>query len=276
MRNDSAWAVATAGVRRTRWRTTVSSRRRSRSSAGAAARLSRLLSTRAATLRRAARSATRSLSADGRTGVIRSTVPRHRSLHSRNSRAIGAAYRVPQGHVRQLRAVGRGQRAQLGGAEGLQVQVEQGQPAVARGQHAPPALFGLAPGGLGQPADAAGAQLAPVPGVRGGPQVAGGLVPAPGRQGDPAGEQVRIDGPPDRPSSSSRAVTRRAAGSKASPGRWLPANRHSSRTSSARAAHHGRCWRRNSRSASALRSCASPNRRSRRRPERRSTAGRRA
>ena len=108
---------------------------------------------------------------------------------------VAAAHRVPQRHVGQLRAVGGGQRAQLGGAEGLQVQVEQGQAAVARGQHAPPALFGLAPGGLGQPADAAGTQLAAVPGVRGGAQVAGGLVPAAGGQGDPAGEQVGVDGP---------------------------------------------------------------------------------
>ena len=109
---------------------------------------------------------------------------------------VTAAHRVPQSHVRQLRAVGRGQRAQLSSAEGLQVQVEQGQPTVARGQHAPPAPFGFAPRGLGQPADAASTQLAAVPGVRGEPQVAGRLLPAASGQGDPPGEQVSIDGAP--------------------------------------------------------------------------------
>ena len=77
------------------------------------------------------------------------------------------------------------------------MQVEQGQPTVACGQHAPPAPFGFAPRGLGQPADAASTQLAAVPGVRGEPQVAGRLLPCGlGRQGDPPGEQVSIDGAP--------------------------------------------------------------------------------
>jgi hypothetical protein len=106
---------------------------------------------------------------------------------------VAAAQCMPQRHVRELSPVDGGQGAQFGRAERLQVQVEQGQTAVARGQHAPPALLGLGPGGLGQPADAAGAQLAPVPGVRGGAQVAGCLVPAPGRQGNPASQQVRVD-----------------------------------------------------------------------------------
>lgn len=108
---------------------------------------------------------------------------------------VTPAHRVLQGHVRQRRAVGGGQRAQFGGAESLQVQVEQIQAAVAGSQHAPPALLGLAPGRLGQPADAAGAQRTPVPGVCGGPQVADGLVMLTAGQGDPAGQKVGIDGP---------------------------------------------------------------------------------
>ena len=75
------------------------------------------------------------------------------------------------------------------------MQVKEGQAAVAGGQHAAPAPLGLAPGGLGQPADAAGAQLAAVPGVRSGAQVPGRLLAAVAGQRDPAGEQVRVDGP---------------------------------------------------------------------------------
>ena len=75
------------------------------------------------------------------------------------------------------------------------MQVEQGQAAITGCQHAPPASFRLAPGGLGQPAGAPGARLATVPGAGGRAQVPGGLVPPAGGHGHPAGEQVSVDGP---------------------------------------------------------------------------------
>ena len=75
------------------------------------------------------------------------------------------------------------------------MQVEQGQAAVARGQHAPPVPLGLAPARPGQPADAADARLAPVPGGRRGLQMACRLVASAPGQRDPASEQVRVNGP---------------------------------------------------------------------------------
>ena len=101
-------------------------------------------------------------------------------------RGVPAAHGVPQHNARQFRALGGGQRAQLGGSERLQMQVEQVQAAAARGQHSPPAPLRLAPGRLGQPAGTAGAQLATVPGGRCGPQVPGRPPPA-DREPAPAG-----------------------------------------------------------------------------------------
>ncbi len=106
---------------------------------------------------------------------------------------VSPADRVAQHHARQLRAPSGGQRAQLGGAQRPQVQVEQGQAAVARGQHAPIAALRLAPDRLGQPAGTAGTRRAAVPGGRGGSQVAAGLIVPPLSQRQPAGKQVGVD-----------------------------------------------------------------------------------
>ena len=106
---------------------------------------------------------------------------------------IPPVHRVPTGHFRQRRAVGGGQRAQLGGPERTQVQIEHGQAAVTCGQHSPPAPFRLAPGRLGQPAGAAGTQLASMPCVGGGAQLTGGLIAPTASQCQSTCEQVGID-----------------------------------------------------------------------------------
>ena len=73
------------------------------------------------------------------------------------------------------------------------MQVEHDQATVARGQHASPASFGLAPRCLGQPAGAARAQLAPAPSVRGDAQMTGGFIASATGHRQPTGKQVSFD-----------------------------------------------------------------------------------
>ena len=240
MRNDSAWAAAAAGVRRTRWRTAVSSRRRSRSSAGAAARLSWLLSSRAATLRRAARSATSSLSADGRTGVTRSTVPRHRSLHSRNSRAS-----LRRTACRSAMSASAAPLAVASVRSSVAPRVCR-----CRSSRARPRSHAAS---MPRQRCSASHQVAwasqPTLRVRSSPRCRAFAAERRWRAASSRRPAASASWPVSRwaltaragSSSSSRAVTRRAARSSAAGRSGSAADRHSSRTSSARAAHHGRC-----------------------------------
>ena len=147
-----------------------------------------------------------------------------------------------------------GLRPQLGGAQGAEVDIDQVQAAGAGGEHVSRAPFDVGQDRAGQPPRRPGAYVA-WSARGGGPQVQDARRPGgrgPGRADrTAAGPRARCVA-----STASRAPASRVA-ARSRPADVSPvSNRLPSSTSSARAAHQARCWRRNIRRASALRDTA--------------------